>query len=166
MMRFALWAVLWLASAAALAQSTGTSFPTPNGQVAGSAAILVPCGSILNGQPVMCPPGQANGLQVVCTNCSPSAPVGASSNLVSGTIGSTNTFQTLLASNPSRRACMFQNQGTHIMYFSLATPPTLGTSFQLQSGDKFYCTGRSNVSVTDTLSVTGTANDAFVGAWQ
>ena len=105
-------------------------------------------------------------MQVVCTNCSPSAPVGAPSNPTNGTITATNVFQTLLASNPSRKGCIFQNQGSHVMYISLSGTPTIANSLQLQSGDKFYCTGRSNVTITDTLSITGTINDAFAGAWQ
>jgi hypothetical protein len=157
---------LALSISGALAQSTGGSFPTPSGQVVPGTAMLVPCGSIVNGQPVMCPPGQTNGMQVVCTNCSPSAPVGASSNPTNGTITATNVFQTLLASNPSRKGCIFQNQGSHVMYISLSGTPTIANSLQLQSGDKFYCTGRSNVTITDTLSITGTINDAFAGAWQ
>jgi hypothetical protein len=129
-------------------------------------AILVPCGSIVNGQPVVCPPGQANGLQVNCTNCSPSAPIGAPSNPVNGTIGATNAFQLMIAQNASRRGCSFQNQGTHNMYVSLASTPTLANSWIWFPGEKMYCAGASNVVVTDTLQVTGTAGDAFAGAWQ
>jgi len=148
------------------AQGTGVVFPTPGGQIAPGMMVLVPAGPIVNGQPTAAPPGPANGLAVTCTNCSPSAPVTASSNPVSGTIAVTNTFQTLLASNGGRRACVFQNNGAHTMYFSLAVTPTLGNSLQVLPGVAYYCAGLSNVVVGDTISITGTAGDAFAGYWQ
>lgn len=103
-------AMLALASTAH-AQATGNSFPTPNGQPTPGMAILVPAGPITNGQPVMAPPSAINGLPVICTNCSPSAPTGASSNPVNGTIttGTGSTFQPLLAQLSSRKACSFTN---------------------------------------------------------
>jgi hypothetical protein len=164
--RFLIAAALTLLGAAAQAQSTGASFPTPNGQIAPGSAILVPCGSIVNGQPVVCPPGQANGLQVVCTNCSPSAPIGAPSNPTNGTISSTGVFQVLLAQNPSRKGCVYQNQGTHPMDFSISATPAHSNSLTVYPGWVYYCSGRSNVTITDTIYITGTAGDAFSGEWQ
>lgn len=150
----------------AFAQNTGNVFPTPNGQIAPGAAVLVPCGSIVNGQPVYCPPGPANGLAVNCTNCSPTAPTGLASNPVSGTIAVTNTFQTLIASNAARRACVFQNNGTHNMYFSIAPSPSLTNSLIVVPGAFYYCSGPANITITDTISITGTSGDAFAGEWQ
>jgi hypothetical protein len=164
--RAACCATLILLSPAVRAQNTGAAFPTPNGQTAPAAAVLVPCGSIVNGQPVMCPPGPLNGLAVTCVNCSPSAPTGASSNPVNGTIAVTNTFQVLLASNGSRKGCTFQNQGTHTMYASLSSSPTLANSLQLAPGAFYFCAGPSNISIIDQISITGTAGDAFAGEWQ
>lgn len=161
---FVAFVLLW--TAAAHAQSTGASFPTPNGQIVNGTAVLVPTGPITNGQPVMGPPGTANGLAVLCTNCSPSAPIGASSNPTNGTVAVTNTFQTLVAQNSSRKGCIFQNQGTHTMYFSLQSVPTLAGSVQVPPTFFFYCSGPSNVVVTDTISITGTSGDAFAGNWQ
>lgn len=151
---------------AAFAQGTGNSFPTPNGQITNGTAILVPTGPITNGQPVMGPPGPANGLPVLCTNCSPSAPIGAASNPVNGTIAVTNTFQSLIGLNAGRKGCIFQNQGTHTMYFSVAGSPTLANSLQVAPGGFFVCSGNSNVVVTDAVQITGTSGDAFAGNWQ
>ena len=151
----------------ALAQSTGTSFATPNGQIAGSAMMLVPCGPITNGQPTACPPGQTNGVPVLCTNCSPSAPTGSASNTVNGTVAVTNTFQSVIVQNSSRKGCTFQNQGSHTMYFSLQGSPTEAGSFQVPPGAAYTCvTPGSNIVSTDQVWVTGTSGDAFAGTWQ
>jgi hypothetical protein len=150
----------------ALAQSTGNSFPTPNGQIAPGSALLVPTGPITSGQPVVSPPSIANPLAVTCTTCSPSAPSGASSNPVNGTISVTSTFQSLLAQNSSRKGCTFQNQGSHTMYFSIAVSPTMANSVQLPAFGIFYCSGPSNIVITDAIQITGTSGDAFAGEWQ
>jgi hypothetical protein len=150
----------------AFAQATGNAFPTPNGQVAPGYMILVPAGPIVNGQPVAAPPSSVNGLPVDCVTCSPSAPIGASSNPVNGTIAVTNTFQTLISFNAGRKSCTFQNQGTHTMYFSVASSPTLANSIQVQPGGLYQCASASNVVITDLVYVTGTAGDAFAGEWQ
>jgi hypothetical protein len=149
----------------AWAQGTGAAFPTPSGQLAPGAAVLVPTGPIVNGQPVVAPPTAINGVPVTCTNCSPSAPTGASSNPSNGTIAVTNTFQSLIAQNSTRKACSYQNQGTHTMYFSVAVSPTLANSFQVPAQWTFNCTN-ANVVITDAISITGTSGDAFSGSWQ
>jgi hypothetical protein len=152
--------------AGAHAQGTGNTFPTPNGQITGGTAVLVPCGAIVNGQPVMCPPGVANGLPVICTNCSPTAPSGVSSNPVNGTITVTNTFQTLITQNATRKGCTFQNQGTHTMYVSVAGSPTLANSLQVSPGSFYFCAGPNSIVITDLIQITGTSGDAFAGEWQ
>lgn len=161
-------ALAWLALAPlAWAQGTGATFTTPAGQPAPGEAVLVPCGSIVNGEPVMCPPGPTNGLSVTCTNCSPSAPIGASSNPVSGAIATTNTFQALVAQNSGRKACVFQNTGAHTEYFSVQASPTLAGSLQLPPGAFFECASPgSNVAITDEIWIAGTAGDTFAGNWQ
>ncbi len=145
---------------------TGASFTTPNGQTAAGVMVLVPCGPVTNGQPSACPNSVGIPGYVNCTNCSPSAPTGASSNPVNGTITVTNTFQSLITMNASRKGCTFQNQGTHTMYISAAVSPSLANSFQVPGGGYFYCSGPSNIVVTDALQITGTSGDAFAGAWQ
>jgi len=152
---------------AALAQGTGNQFPTPSsGVTAPGVAILVPSGPIVNGQPSVSPPGTANPLTVTCANCSPSAPIGASSTPVNGTIAVTNTFQTLIAQNSSRKGCTFQNQGTHAMYVSISATPTLANSLQWPPGGTLYCSGASNIVITDGIQITGTSGDAYAGNWQ
>lgn len=157
--------LLLLTANLAFAQGTGNSFPTPNGQTTGGAAILVPTGPITNGQPVMGPPSQNNGLPVLCTNCSPSAPTGASTNPTNGTITTTNTFQSLLAQNSARKACHFQNQGTHVMYLSTQVSPTEAGSIQIAANGIFDCT-QGNTVIIDAIQITGTSGDAFAGWWQ
>jgi hypothetical protein len=158
-------AIALLLSSPVWSQGTGGSFPTPGGQNVPGVMMLVPSGPITSGQPVAAPPSSVNGLPVLCTNCSPSAPIGASSNPVNGTIGSTNTFQTLITLNANRRGCSFQNQGTHNMYFSVASSPALANSLIVPPNGIFYCS-QSNIVVTDTINVTGTSPDAFAGQWQ
>jgi hypothetical protein len=157
--------LLLLIPVSAWAQNTGTSFPTPAGDTAQGTMLLVPCGAIVNGQPTACPPGPLNGLPVICNNCSPSAPTGATSNAVSGTIATTNTFQQLIPSNVNRKACLFQNTSADIEYFSYATTPTLANSFQVGPGGTFGCSS-GGITITDSISITGVAGDAFTGGWQ
>lgn len=144
------------------------SFPTPNGQQVSGVMALVPCGAIVNGQTAGCAPGPTNPLQVVVTNAnSPTGVIEAASNPVNGTISVTNTFQTLLAQNSTRRACSFQNQGAHIEYFSVAASPTLANSTQVLPGNTWLCpVGVNGVTRTDLVSITGTANDTYAGDWQ
>jgi len=155
-----------LLSIPAFAQGTGGAFTTPSGETVPGYMLLIPAGPIENGQPVAAPPGPFNPLPVICPTCSPSAPIGASSNPVNGTIAATNTFQTLINQNPSRRGCTYQNQGTHTMYVSVAASPTLANSLQWAPGAFFYCSGPWNIVITDAIQITGTAGDAFAGQWQ
>jgi hypothetical protein len=150
----------------AWSQGTGNSFPTPNGQIAPGTMLLVPSGPISSGQPVAAPPGVLDPLPVLVTNPSSGAATGASSNPVNGTIAVTNTFQSLITMNASRKACSFQNQGTHNMYFSVASSPTLANSYQVTPFTIFYCSGPGNITITDAIQITGTAGDAFAGGWQ
>jgi hypothetical protein len=158
---------LLFGAAIAQAQSTGNSFMTPAGQVTGGSMMLVPCGPTANGQPTACPPGPANGVPVLCTNCSPSAPTGAPTNSVNGTIAVTDAFQSLLALNPARKGCQFQNQGTRVQYYTTAPSPTEAAAFQVPPGALYNCVSPgSNVVSTDQVWVTGTSGDAFAGSWQ
>lgn len=161
--------LLWLALAsAAFAQSTGAQYPTPSQQLVPGVAILGTTGPISNGQPVFGPIGLANPLPTNCTNCaSTTGVVDAGSNPVNGAIAVTNTFQTLLALNSSRKACSFQNQGTHVMYVSVAGSPSLANSDQVLPGNHWYCTVNGTpVTRIDLVQITGTATEAFAGDWQ
>lgn len=158
--------LLLAAPVAVLAQGTGTSFPTPNGQIAPGSALLVPTGPQTNGQPVMGPPTLVNPLPTTCVNCiSATGVIPAASNPTSLTVSVTNTFQQLLAANSARKGCVFQNQSTHTEYFSISVSPTLVNSLQVLPGAYFMC-GNSNVVITDAIQVTGTAGDTIVGQWQ
>ena len=161
-------AFVWLTMVPVMvhAQGTGGSFTTPNGQVVPGYMVLVPAGPITNGQPVAAPPGPLNGLPVTCLNCSPSAATGVSSNPVNGTIAVTDTFQTLIGMNAARKGCSFQNQGTHTMYFSVASSPSLANSLQIPAGGIFSCSISSNTIITDAIQITSIAGDAFAGQWQ
>lgn len=152
-------------ASAALAQA---SFPTQNGQATSGTMMLVPCGQIVNGQVAACPNGPTNPFQVTVTNAtSPTGVIEAASSPVNGTIGVTNTFQTLLAQNSTRRSCAFQNQGTHLEYISIAAVPSLANSWQVLPGNIWYCpAGVNGVTRTDAIAITGTAGDAYSGDWQ
>lgn len=160
-------ATLCLATAAAQAQSSGNEFPTPNGSLTPGGALLLPCGSIVNGQPVYCPPGPQNPLPVTVENLtSPTGVVEASSTPVNGTIATTDTFQSLLAQNAARKSCAIQNQGANMQYISAAVSPSLANSFQLAPGKTFNCASPGGVTITDALEITGTAGDAYSGLSQ
>jgi len=93
-------------------------------------------------------------------------PVDASSNVFSGTITTTNTFQVLLAQNITRAGCTIQNRGANNIYISASSSPTLDNSLVVNPLGLYYCGGPGNVVITDALKITGTSGDAFAGAWQ
>ncbi len=161
--------LLWLALAGvALAQGTGGVFPTPGNQNVTGVAALVPCGPIVNGQPSMCPPGLTNAVPVnVVNGMTAIGVIDSASNPVNGTIAVTNTFQTLLALNSVRKGCSFQNNGTHVMYVSVAASPTLANSEQVLPGNHWNCAVNGTPVVrVDLAQITGTATEAFAGDWQ
>ena len=99
-------------------------------------------------------------------------PQGRSSVNVSGTITSTNTFQSVIASvvggiSQNRASCTIQNNGTHTMYVfpGPIANATLTNSVQVPTGGFFYCYTGVTVLV-DQISITGTAGDAFYAAYQ
>lgn len=86
----------------------------------------------------------------------------------SGTVTLGNTFQTVLASNTSRRGCIIQNQSTHVMFVFMGTlaSATAAKSYQLTAlggaRDTFYC-NQGPIVMTDNVNVTtSTTSDAFV----
>ena len=99
-------------------------------------------------------------------------PQGRSTVNVSSTITTTNTFQSLFpvvvgGISAQRASCTIQNNGTHTMYV-FAGPianATLANSVQVPAGQFFYCyTGV--ITISDQISITGTAGDAFYAAYQ
>lgn len=89
--------------------------------------------------------------------------VGATSTVTSGTISVTNTFQSVLAASATRKGCLMQNNGTHLMYLYNGpnASATLTNTFQIQPGQPFSCNA-PGVVITDNISLTGTSGDAFV----
>lgn len=88
--------------------------------------------------------------------------------VASSTIAVTNTFQTALAASTSRRWCILQNQGTHVMYayFGTLANATTAASLQVQAGQTITCelttTAGGKTAITEDFNITGTSGDAFV----
>jgi hypothetical protein len=100
-------------------------------------------------------------------------PQGRASKNVSSTIQSaSNAFQQVIPAvtggvAEQRASCTIQNNGTHTMYV-FAGPiasATLTNSVQLPAGQFFYCYAGVTV-ISDQISITGTAGDAFYAAYQ
>jgi len=160
--------LMGLMTTSVLAQSTGRTFPTPNGQSVDGMAALGACGPIVNGQPTMCPVGLTNPMPVnVVNGITAIGVIDAASNPVNGTIAITNTFQTLLALNSARKGCNFQNNGSHVMYVSINPSPTLANSEQVLPGNHWPCAVNGTPVVrVDLVQITGTATEAYSGDWQ
>jgi hypothetical protein len=98
----------------AVAQGTGGSFPTPAGPTVSGVAILNPTGPITNGQPVMGPPTLANRSRW----CAPHALRQHRSErrvIRSWHYRIDGSIPIIDRAEQRRRACSFQNQGTHDM---------------------------------------------------
>lgn len=91
----------------------------------------------------------------------------------SGTIGVTNTFQSVLASKIGasgaqiRHNCTIQNNGSHTMwvFFGPIANAVASKSYQISSGQLIYCSGPSGITLQDQVSITGTATEAFTASW-
>lgn len=93
---------------------------------------------------------------------------------VSGTIAVTNTFQSIIPANTNTKGCLVQNNGANTMwvYFGTIGGATKPKAFQLrppgtgiQGGWVSCATGGGSI-ITDQVSITGTATDAFTAAYQ
>lgn len=86
---------------------------------------------------------------------------------VSGTIAVTNTYQSVIARNTSRSGCTVQNTGTNTMYvfFGPLADATAAKSVKLAAGQAVSC-NNGPVTLTDEVSITGTATEAFFAAHQ
>lgn len=92
------------------------------------------------------------------------APQSATTTMTAVTVTAANTFQTVLASNPSRRGCTIQYTGSTVGYvfFGSIGSALKTNSFQLQPGASLSCSTPS-VVLTDNVSVTSaTGGDTFV----
>ncbi len=94
-------------------------------------------------------------------------PKGVISYNSSGTISSTNVFQSVFLANSNRVSCTIQNNGANAMwvYFGPLASATKGASVELAIGQSAFC--NNNVIVLqDQVSITGTSTDAFFAAQQ
>lgn len=97
-------------------------------------------------------------------------PYPVTSTNASGTIGSTNDFQSVfVASKPNtgRVACTIQNNGANAMwvFFGPIASATNGSSVELAVGQSVNCNS-GGVILQDQVSITGTSGDAFFAAQQ
>jgi hypothetical protein len=90
-----------------------------------------------------------------------------STNL-SGTITTTNTFQSIQGQNNGRNGCLIINGGTHPMYpyFGPLTSATTATAAPLPVGQGISCAINGNLVVQDAISITGTSGDLFFANFQ
>ena len=93
-----------------------------------------------------------------------------STNL-SGTIATTNTFQSIQTLNNGRKGCTIQNQITnsHNMYVynGAIGSATTAQSATVAPGQTFSCWVCAALQViTDQISITGTAGDYFYASFQ
>lgn len=98
-------------------------------------------------------------------------PVQGGSVNASGTIATTGTFQSVIAtaigSGRSRQGCLVQNIGSNTMFvfFGPIASATTPTGFQLTSGSSINCTVGVSIA-SDQVSIAGTSGDRFVASWQ
>lgn len=85
----------------------------------------------------------------------------------SSTIAVTNTFQSIWAANTARTSCLVQNNGSNAMYvfFGPLASATTGASVKLAAGVGVNCSV-NGIVLSDQVSITGTATDAFFAAQQ
>ena len=99
------------------------------------------------------------------------APTQRTTVMGNGTIGTGNTFQSIMAADLNRTGCIINNTSTHIMYvyFGATASATTSNSFQVPAGGFMYCGagGNSVVALTDNVAITtSTTSDTFVFAFQ
>jgi hypothetical protein len=106
----------------------------------------------------------------ICVTGVALAQLGVTSSNLSGTITTTNTFQSLQVPTTSRKGCTIQNNGTHTMYvyFGPVANATTGAALALSAGQPAFCAvGLGGVGVlTDQISITGTSGDAYFANFQ
>lgn len=157
MKRFAFAVCLMLLATAAQAQN---SWDTPGkGRAPGAVQ--------------MCLDSSGAAVPMTSGNCAGSVPVtGAFGGLQattptfsSSTISVTNTWQSLLTTNASRRSCDMQNQGTHVMFFQITAtnvaPTGTASAKQVQPGQVIVCNDYIGDVMQGYVWITGTSTDAY-----
>jgi len=103
----------------------------------------------------------------LCTNATLSggSQIAAPSSDISGTVTLGGTYQTVLASNSSRKGCLIQNPTTATEVLSVKVG-TMAQPYTLAAGAAFSC-NNGPVVVTDTITLTAaTTSHAFAGTAQ
>jgi hypothetical protein len=89
---------------------------------------------------------------------------------LSGTITSTNTFQSIQGKTNNRLGCTIQNPATNSnnqwVYFGTLTSATKSASVLLQPGQSVNCAVNTDNVLGDPVSITGTSGDAFFANFQ
>lgn len=94
--------------------------------------------------------------------------VAPNSTIGSGSIATTDLFQSVFAQNASRASCLVQNKSslnTMWVYFGARTSATKDLSIKLSPGSGVSCSVGS-VVLKDEISVTGTSADLFYAGQQ
>lgn len=97
-------------------------------------------------------------------------PYNVTSYNASGSIGTTNTFQSIFAQNTTNRGragCTIQNNGTHnmLVFAGPLANATSTNSTTITPGQPYYC-NIGGIVLQDQISITGTQNDTFFAAQQ
>lgn len=107
----------------------------------------------------------ASGPQPVVTQ-----PYGVITHNDSGTIASTNVFQSIWQFSPNSRGragCTVQNTGTNTQFVFIGPIASALTakSVKLTAGQSFFCNA-GGIVAQDQISITGTAGDTFYAGQQ
>lgn len=94
-------------------------------------------------------------------------PFGVVTTNLSSAVAVTNTFQSIQTANTERKSCLIQNNGSNNMkvYFGPIASATGSNSVVLSAGSYVNCTA-GGIVLTDQVSITGTAGDAYAANFQ
>ena len=95
-------------------------------------------------------------------------PAPVTSTNLSGTVASTGVFQSIQVATASRNGCSIENTGsaTEWVFFGPIASATEATSFALSPNQGLNCNTGSGGVLTDQVSITGTATNAFTANFQ
>jgi hypothetical protein len=109
--------------------------------------------------------GVTGGVPVPVSGAFGFAPLAVTSTQTGFTITAGGTFQTLAASNTSRKSCTIQNTSAHTMlvFFGLTASALLTNSLQISPLGSISCANVNGTVLTDNIAVeTSTTNDTGV----
>ena len=95
-------------------------------------------------------------------------PAAVTSTNLSGTVASSNVFQSIQVATATRNGCLIVNSAAteQWVFFGPIGSATEATSVPLQPGQYVSCATGSGGVLTDQVSITGTASAAFVANFQ